>query len=254
MRVLKTIVVLMCMGLFSVALAWTAKADQWDNKTTLTFSEPVEVPGLVLQPGTYVFKLFDSSSNRNIVQIFNKDMTHLYATILAISDYRLQSTDKTVITFGEGAEKAEVTPDAIHEWFYPGKQWGQEFVYPRQRAVELAKAYRQPVLAMPSETATVITKPVTSVNEPEVQALKQAPVVAITPENKEMELAQVRPTEPPDSLRPMSTETASSRAMLTDETHHELPKTASSLPLLALLGLGTVGAGLTLRTISRRMI
>lgn len=243
MRVLKTIVLLMCLGLFSAVLAPTAKADDWDNKTIITFSEPVEVPGLILQPGTYVFKLFGSISDRNIVQIFNKEMTHVYATILAIPDYRYKSTDRTVITFGERGERMAGVPDAIHEWFYPGKRWGHEFVYPKERAVELAKAYKQPVLAMPTEIASNITKPIESVDEPEVQTLKAAPVVVVTPENKEIELAQARPTNPPASLQPMSSE----------ETLHQLPKTASSLPLLALLGLGAVGGWFTLRAISRRM-
>ncbi|HXM64439.1 MAG TPA: hypothetical protein VN950_26500, partial [Terriglobales bacterium] len=50
-----------------------AAADDFDQKTVFTFSGPVEGPGQVLSAGTYVFKLADSSSDRNIVQVFNKD-------------------------------------------------------------------------------------------------------------------------------------------------------------------------------------
>ena len=49
-----------------------ANADLWDQRTIFTFSGPVEIPGQVLDAGTYVFKLADSSSDRNIVQVFNK--------------------------------------------------------------------------------------------------------------------------------------------------------------------------------------
>src|SRR5271168_5360603 len=78
-----------------------AAADDWDQKTTFTFSGPVEIPGQVLPAGTYVFKLADSSSDRNIVQVFNRDENHLYGTFLAIPDYRLRPADKPIITFDE---------------------------------------------------------------------------------------------------------------------------------------------------------
>src|SRR5258706_11097431 len=101
---------IICLTLGPLALPSRVNADAWDKKTIVTFSQPVEIPGVgaqVLPAGTYVFKPLDSSSNRNIVQIFNKEQKHLYATILAIPNFRLQATDKTVMTFGE---KAAGTP------------------------------------------------------------------------------------------------------------------------------------------------
>ena len=56
----------------------SARADEWNKKTIVTFSGPVEIPGQVLQPGSYVFKLADSQSDRNIVQVFNKGRNHIY--------------------------------------------------------------------------------------------------------------------------------------------------------------------------------
>src|SRR5512142_1612695 len=81
-----------------------ASADDWNRKTVVTFSGPVEVPGVgaqTLPAGTYVFKVFDSQSDRHTVQIFNQDETHVFTTILAIPNYRLKTTDKTVISFRE---------------------------------------------------------------------------------------------------------------------------------------------------------
>jgi hypothetical protein len=129
----------------------SAMADDWNRKTTVTFSQPVEVPGVgaqVLPAGTYVFKILDSQSDRHIVQIFNQDETHIYTTILAIPNYRLTATDKTVMTF---KERAEGQPEALRAWFYPGHQWGEEFVYPKSKAVELAKIVNEPVLYTPAE-------------------------------------------------------------------------------------------------------
>jgi hypothetical protein len=78
-----------------VSIMPSARADEWDQKTVFTFSAPVEIPGQVLLPGTYVFKLADSSSDRNIVQVFNKDESHLYGTFLAIADYRIKPSGKS---------------------------------------------------------------------------------------------------------------------------------------------------------------
>src|ERR1700752_1950136 len=131
----------------------TASAQFASKKTTVTFNEPVESPGVtaqVLPAGVYVFRLLDSLSDRHIVQVFNKDESHIYATILAIPNYRLRATDKTVMTF---SERAAGDPQAIRAWFYPGDNWGQEFVYPKNKAVELAKMANVPVLYIPEEIA-----------------------------------------------------------------------------------------------------
>src|SRR5271165_5346398 len=78
-----------------------AMADDWDQRTVFTFNGPVEVPGQVLPAGTYVFKLADSPSDRNIVQVFSRDERHLFGTFLSITDYRLKPSGKTIITFDE---------------------------------------------------------------------------------------------------------------------------------------------------------
>ena len=120
----KVLASIFCLSLAALAFSASVKADSWNKKTIVTFSQPVEVPGgVVLPPSTYVFKLLDSASNRHIVQIFNEDQTHIYATILAIPNWRLDVTDKTVMTFGE---RAAGEPQAIRSWFYPGANSGQD--------------------------------------------------------------------------------------------------------------------------------
>jgi hypothetical protein len=224
-----TFVAMMCCFVF-VALAITprVKADQHDKKTILTFSEPFEVPGVdaqILPAGTYVFKILDSWSDRNIVQIFSADETHVYTTILAIANYRLKATDKTVLTFGE---RPAGQPEAIKAWFYPGQTWGQEFVYSKKRAIELAKIVKEPVLAMPIETTATVP----------VETLRSVPVAAIKPTGDEIPVAEVveaPPADPPATL-----------------VAQALPDTASSLPLFAAIGLLSLFAGFTLLIIMKR--
>jgi len=120
MTFMKTAPLVLGVALVSVLLP-TSKADQHDQKTTVTLSEPVEILGVhlqgwgVLPPGTYVFKQVDSKSDRHIVQISNQDETKLYASILAIPNYHLKPIDKTVITLNEGLRGR---PDALRAWFY----------------------------------------------------------------------------------------------------------------------------------------
>src|SRR5947209_8697241 len=156
-------------ALMSAVLAPSAKADDWNRKTVITFSGPVEIPGVhlagwgVLPAGTYVFKILDSQSDRHIVQIFSKDELTVYATILAIPNYRLQATDKTVITF---RERPVGQPEALRAWFYPGRNWGEEFVYPKAKAVALAKATNTPVLFTAVEIPLEVAAPIKSADEP----------------------------------------------------------------------------------------
>jgi len=196
----------------------SSRADDHDKQTKFTFSGPVEIPGfprtMVLPAGTYVFKLANSTSNRNIVQVFNEDQTHIFATVLAISDYHTTPSDKTIITFGE---RPAGTPETIKEWFYPGDTFGEEFVYPKYRAVELAQQTGQPVPSTSEGTAQ------------NTEALEQAPV-----NNSEGRTEVAENT--PASAAPAST----------------LPKTASDMPLAAFGGMFLLGLGICLRLLSRK--
>src|SRR6478672_12247774 len=154
MKVFNAVPAVFCAALLGLWLSPSVKADDYDKKTTVTFSGPVEIPPVhitgmrILPAGTYVFKLLNSSSNRHIVQIFNRDQTKIYATILAIPNYRLVPKNKTVITFNEGVRGQ---PEAIRAWFYPGANWGEEFVYPKTKAVELAKVTKTTVMELQAE-------------------------------------------------------------------------------------------------------
>lgn len=224
---------LACVGLL-VAMMPVARADEWDQRTVFTFSAPVEIPGQVLLPGTYVFKLADSSSDRNIVQVFNKDESHLYGTFLAIPDYRIKRSGKPIITFDE---RPIGTPEAVKAWFYPGQNYGHDFVYPKPKAAALAKASRTPVPSMPEELTQNTTMPTTSVQEPHVVAMKTAQLKAQTPAEEEVEIAEVFAEPAPATDAPLP---------------EQLPTTASQLPLIGIAGLLSLGAALVLRLLTTR--
>ena len=109
-------------------VAPAAKADEWNKETVITFNAPVQVPGKDLPAGTYVFKLADSESNRDMVEVFTEDKQHLLATFIAVPQTRLAAANTTIVTF---AERPIGTPEAVRSWFYPGDTDGLEFVYPR---------------------------------------------------------------------------------------------------------------------------
>jgi hypothetical protein len=240
----KTVTTVCCVAFASAILATSAKADDWNRKTVITFSGPVEIPGVhlagwgVLPAGTYVFKILDSQSDRHIVQIFSKDEVTVYATILAIPNYRLKATDKTVMTF---RERPEGQPEALRAWFYPGRNWGEEFVYPKAKAIEIAKATNTPVLFTEVEIPLEVAEPIKSVDEPVVVQLKEAPIMAIKPTGEEVRVAEV--VTPPPAQSEVAEQTLP----------EELPKTASPFPLIGLFGLLALGGALALRAVENRI-
>ena len=190
MRTTKRVAMWLCLVMLAVLVA---RADEYNKKTVVTFNGPVEIPGKVLPAGTYVFKLFDSDSDRTIVQIWNKDETQLIATVLAIPDYRLTPADNPIITF---EERAQGSPPAIRAWFYPGDNYGFEFVYPKTRATELATANRKNVPAMADSMSAHVSKSANSKTSSGVVALKQTRVTAMTPDKNEVEANQAIQTKP----------------------------------------------------------
>ena len=116
----------LALALFTTTLAPSAKADEWNKKTVITVrGGAVQIQGTVLEPGKYVLKLLDSQADRQILQVFNADETHLETTILASAAYRIEPTGDTRFTL---AEVPAGQPPAISTWFYPGDNYGLQFL------------------------------------------------------------------------------------------------------------------------------
>src|ERR1700751_192843 len=144
MKIHTTYIIIGLIVAFAAFFELTAHADELDQSTILTFSQAIQVPGQVLPAGTYLFTLTSSDADRNLVQIFNSDHTHLYGMFQTIPTERRSSTGDPAITF---PEQGSGNPDALLKWFYPGRLTGHEFLYSKQKEKELAQDKQQTIVA-----------------------------------------------------------------------------------------------------------
>jgi hypothetical protein len=205
-----------------------AMADEWNKETRLEFSEPLEVPGKVLAPGTYVFKLADSPSDRKIVEIFSVDASGretFVTTVLAISAYRVDTPDKPMIAL---EERPSGSPQAIHTWFYPGDNTGWEFLYPKSERLRTV-ANQAPI--DPPAPSVVETLP-----DPPAETVATQPPV-------EFEVSEEVVSEPSEMLVVVADEKEDADGdadrMLPHTAGHSMTELAAGLIMLG-LGLATV--------------
>ena len=197
-------------GLIGAAFVPRAHADAWDKLTIVKVNEQIIAGNKVLDPGTYVWKLLDSPSDRHVVQIFDQDQRHLEETVIAIPNYRLEPTGKSQFAFWETPAGV---PKAVRAWFYPGDNFGQEFAYPKKLIAQLASAAPTPLP--------------TSYKEPEPAPQPQpAPVAQPAPAP---EPAPAPAPQPQVESKPAPTAAPAQPAAL--------PHTASINPLIGLIGL-----------------
>ena len=208
-----------------------ARADQWNKETRLEINQPLEIPGKVLTPGTYIFKLADSQSDRNIVQVWSVDAggrRKFVTTVFAVSDYDMETPDKTIIRL---EERPSGSAQAIHSWFYPGENTGWQFVYPKSERFQLAA---DPAVAEPP--APVAAAPV--LPDPPVETLVQEPpaeptlVESAVVEEEAPVLIPGETSDPDNDLDSTLPETAG----------HSITELAAGIATLG-LGLLTVLAG-----------
>ncbi len=252
---------ILCAAAVAVVLTSAASADTWNKKTKVTFNVPVQVPGASLSAGTYVFRLLDSESDRHIVQVTNLRGNHVYATILAVPDYRLNATSKTVMYFSEQGKGA---PVPVKSWFYPGDNFGQRFVYSKAKAQEIAAAVAQPVPAFEAPAPP-------KADATPAEVLKSVERVVIVQPSKAETPYQVAQLEKHDALdtagvdgEPVKEEAApvavaaaraaaAAPAVAADPAPQGLPKSSSPIHLMAGLGGLVLGASAVSRYLSRRL-
>jgi hypothetical protein len=250
-----------CALAFVVSLAGTSVAAQEPTNqiTYFTFSAPFELPGgKTLPAGKYVFKIVDSPSNRHIVHVMSEDQREMHATVMAIPAQRMDPADEPEVRFMEA--DANAAP-AIRTWWYPGRSIGHEFIYPKEQARRLAARQSEAVLTVDDEAATeeqMRTAALSRIDKEgreaavnaEMRAEKNAPTPApATPETTTAQRPAQQATTPEPAPAPRTAQERETARVAdttaTDvPTRTELPRTASPLPLFALLGLGSlVGAG-----------
>jgi hypothetical protein len=233
------------------------KADEWDLATIFSVSHQVEIPGdKVLQPNTkYLIRLLDSPANRTVVQVFNKDRTHLISMFMAIPAIRPEPTDHTVFEF---MEVPAGYPVPIRAWFYPGRKTGLEFMYPKEEREKFASYTAKPVKTSVETTqAVVVEQPTEPVHN---EVAQNQPVEAAPPVNEAdiakaepptQEIERSKPTEPEQGVTQAPTPEPQEQST-TSQTPKELPHTSGALGLLALTGALSAAAGLGSRRLRKK--
>lgn len=232
MRQMKSLLGIMCSAaLLVTAAAVPASAQTYERVTKLTFDAPVELPTMVLPAGTYQFRLSDPDSDRHVIEVLDENGATLVTRLHAMPTSRSETSEVTVVTFRETAANAA---PPIRFWFYPNDREGQEFAYPRERALAIAQATGESVLAVDGDEITRVEADAT---------VEPAPVTEPAPVEP---MAPVVTTEPAQPVEPMATEPMI-ETETTVATTGRLPETAGGLPLVALLGILALGGGLMVR-------
>ena len=232
--IFSTAAVLVLMAVFS--LSATAQQPDTRDRTIMTFSSAVELPGMRLEGGTYVFRLADTQG-RNVIQLLSADEMNVLGQWLFVPAERQDVTGDTVVTFRETA--ANTTP-AVQFWYYPGEKIGKEFIYPKDQAMRIAQRSGVAVLSdggrveASAQTATATAAPVTVQAEAQVAPAATTGVV----DGAGLPAATAEPvgTSGQANVRQEAT-VAQAGTSARDSGTNELPATASPLALSGLLGL-----------------
>jgi hypothetical protein len=273
MRLMKA---LCCAAALTAFVAPGARADEWNKLTYLTFSGPIQLPGVDNVPaGTYTFRLADAGSSRRVVQVLDKNTGNVYAMFLTMSDHRLTPSAKPVVMFNESPAGS---PPAVRAWFYPGETDGYEFVYPKDQAMKIAQQTHQPVLSTAdlSPTSESDSERITSLGSAKIGRVDergQYSNIGADANGTSADANAVTAAAPPaaptvDRQRSASNWSAVGTTGQAGQTTtgddqatgrqarsgaRQLPRTASPLGLVALLsGLSFAGA-LTVRRLRRRL-
>lgn len=219
------------------------------ERSSLSFNAAVELPGVTLEPGTYVFKLADSAS-RNVVQVWDKDEKKMLGQWTFVQAERPEATSETVVMFKETREGA--TP-AVQFWYFPGEKVGKEFIYPKDQAERIAARTGANVRAdeasiAVAEVSPAPAEPVAEAPAPVVAApavVAEAPAEAPEPEParqaevavEERQVAAAAPAPQPEPAPAPEPRAVGTSGQQPQAATDELPRTASPLALTGLLGL-----------------
>src|SRR5688572_20897694 len=279
---------LACVASTMLVLPLNATAQGPANQDTFfTFSQSVELPGKTLPAGTYFFQLADSPSNRHIVKVMSQDRKERHATLLAIPFYSNdRPSDKPQVRFMETPAQAAhggANTDAIEIWFYPGNTAGHEFIYPRAQARRIASRTGESVLTTKTEeeisAEAVVDSDLTRIDrggaDTAVDTSNRATTTTEETTTASAERTQPPPAQPTQTrpvpspeetdLTPATTAPAARTTAQAERTtpqraddvngdtrRSDLPNTAGLLPLLAVIGVGSLIGSRLLRR-SRRV-
>jgi hypothetical protein len=210
-----------------------AQTQPMDDRTEFTFSAPVELPGVTLPPGTYVFRFVDASNQKKVMQVMTKDDQKTYGMFLTINAIRPTPSNDAELRF---LETPAGKPAAVKTWWYPGNTIGREFIYPKSQARRLAMATNTTVLTTKADAETVPTTQVAS-----------GDLEYVTPTGQETAVADTTLSNAPVQENTTASNVDNSSMNRAAAPRRRLPRTNTMLPLLALMGLSSLAGGTTLR-------
>jgi len=251
-----------CTLALAAALAPAAWADEYNRQTYLTFSGPVQLPGITLPAGTYMLKLADPGNGMlNAIQIWDRSGMHLYKTLQTMRRRRGEAPKDPIVMFKE-AVAGQAQP--VQSWFYPNDSTGYEFIWPKEEALKIAQVTHTGVLTTADESAKDVglideRGTVSQVNEDSSNASAQSSNSSASASSGTTESASASATstapQAPSSVSaertaaaaPVATSgTASSQVARNDAAQtprRQLPRTGSELSVVELsAGLSLLGA------------
>jgi hypothetical protein len=110
-------------------LATSAASAMFETRRTtyFTFSRSVQLPGVTLPAGTYVFEVANAGSSSNVVVVRSRDRSTLHAFTMTNVVYRPESRGRdATITFGETSAG---NPPPVKAWYPQSETMGREFIY-----------------------------------------------------------------------------------------------------------------------------
>jgi hypothetical protein len=225
----------------------SANAQPVDQRTYFTFDQPVALPGVTLPAGKYLFRVVDTTSSRRVVQVLDADGRRSYALLLSIPAQRGEAPGEPEVRFMEAASG---NPQPLKTWWYPGSTIGHEFIYPKAQAQRLAQAAAAPVLTTASAdhdtTEEMKSAALTRVSAAgaetavTVEAEPSATPVGGVAHAGDLAAADLQIMAAPDqAVTPLAAPVSTAAV-----TRTELPRTASTAPLMLLAGGLTLLAGL----------
>jgi hypothetical protein len=222
-----------------------AAAQLSDKRTFFTFSGPVEVPGVALPPGKYLFRVVDPGGR--VVQVLSADGKTPYGMFFSLPAERLTPAPGPEVRF---METPRGTPPAIRTWWYPGETIGREFIYPKEQAQRLAKNVSEPILTtqratkMAEETDTSqLSRVASSGAETSVNAGSKPAASAPSGSSQPGEPAPASiAIQPAGTAAAATSSTAGGQTVATSgspakRSRKHLPQTGSAVPLAGLIAL-----------------
>ena len=98
-----------------------------ERTTYLTFNRPVQLPGVTLTAGTYIFELIDPFSAPGVVRVASRDRKVAYFMGLTnATERRVGTRPDASVSFGE-AQAGAAPPIAV--WWPVGERTGRAFIY-----------------------------------------------------------------------------------------------------------------------------